>query len=168
MKKLLILLAVALMAAPAFAVIGPTPLSLPIPVKMLIDKTVTLSVDPPEIMLTPKPVGVGCITDTYTGYTTVTMTHNFPVTVSAAIAPVGPSLGPLANYSVGLANTSVAFAWGAPLPPGTIVYNTPAPAPSGRVFFVGALIEHVNIDFIVSSEEAQQVAIVLLTVTDLL
>jgi hypothetical protein len=172
MKKLLILLAIALMAAPAFAAplvaSGPTPLSLPVPVKMLIDKTVTLSVDPPEIMLTAKPVGVGVLTNTYVGYTTVTMTHNFPVTVSAAIAPVGPSLGPLANYSCGLANTSAAFAWGAPLPPGTITYNTPAPAPGGRGFFVGAKICNVNIDFVVSDPAAQQVAIVLLTVTDLL
>ena len=172
MKKMLILLAIALMAAPVFAspltMTGSTPLSLPIPVTMLIDKTVTLSVDPPEILLTAVPGGVGGLTDIYVGYTSVLMTHNFPVTVSAAIAPIGPSLGPLANYSVGLANTSLAFVWGAPLPPGTIAYNTPAPAPGGRMFFVGAAIDNVNIDFVVSSDVPQQVAIVLLTVTDLL
>jgi hypothetical protein len=173
MKKMLILLIIALMAVPAFAspltATGVTPLSLPIPVKMLIDKTVTLSVDPPEILLTAVP---GKVDQTYMGYTTVMMTHNFPVKVSANIAPLGVMIAPtLKDYECGLSDSlnalTESFAGAGPVK-ALLTYSTPAPGPTGRGFFVGAAIHNVNIDWVVSSATPQQVATVMLTVTDLL
>jgi hypothetical protein len=171
MKKMLILVAIALIAAPAFAVpltkTAPTPMSLAIPVQMLIDKTVTLSVDPPVITLTAQTLPLGPIgTGVYEGVTVVSMTHNFPVTVNAVIAPVGPSLGPAATYLCGLSDVSIVMPFG-PLS-NTLTYNTPAPAPSGRVFFLGAEVIGANIDYITSSTTPQQVAQVILTVTDVI
>ena len=175
MKKMLILLVIALIAAPAFAApltkSAPTPMSLAVPVQMLIDKTVTLSVDPPVIMLTaqnvpappPAPPGTGV----YQGYTVVTMTHNFPVTVSAVIAPVGPILGPFAVYTCGLSDVVFVLPFANPLT-NALTYNTPAPAPGGRMFFLGAQVEGANIDFIPSNPAPQQVAVVILTVTDVI
>jgi hypothetical protein len=49
-----------------------------------------------------------------------------------------------------------------------LVYNTPAPAPAGRVFFVGAEVTGANIDYITSSSAPQQVATVILTITDVI
>jgi hypothetical protein len=170
MKKMLILLAIALIAAPAFAVpltkTAPTPMSLAIPVQMLIDKTVTLSVDPPVIMLTAQNVPSAPGTGDYQGVTVVTMTHNFPVDVTAVIAPVGPSLGPAAVYLCGLSDVTIVMPFG-PLS-NTLTYNTPAPAPGGRMFFLGAEVVGANIDFITSSSTPQQVAAVILTVTDVI
>jgi hypothetical protein len=175
MKKLLILLAIALIAAPAFAApltkSAPTPMSLAVPVQMMIDKTVTLSVDPPVIMLTaqnvpappPAPPGTGV----YQGVTVVTMTHNFPVTVKAVIAPVGPILGPFAVYNCGLSDITIPLPFPGPLS-NVLVYNTPAPAPGGRMFFLGAEVTGANIDYITSSSTPQQVAQVILTVTDVI
>ncbi len=166
MKKLLILVTIALIAAPAFA--GGILAQTQIPVMMVIDKTVNLTVDPPEILLTIGDPNLG--NPLYRGYTGVTMTHNFPVTVTALINSFGPSLGAAATYHVALADFPINLpqtyvGWQAAGNTDDMDFTTPAP-PAGRLFYVGAAVANVDIGFIPSSPAAQQVATVLLTVSD--
>jgi hypothetical protein len=172
MKKMLILLVIALMAAPAFA--GGTLATTQIPCVMVIDKTVTLTVSPAQITLNILDPNAAVTGDSvYRGYTGVTMTHNFPVKVVAIIVPFGPSLGPLAAYKValGLAPTALpqtAADWIGLTATATQPFPTPAPAPIGEVFYVGAAVLKVDITYAPSSPTAQQVATVGLTVSDIL
>jgi hypothetical protein len=169
MKKMLILVAIALIAAPAFA--GGTLATKEIPVMMVIDKAVTLTVNPASILLSILDPNVAVGDSVYRGYTGVTMTHNFPVKVEAAIVPFGPSLGSLAMYKVALAKGAVnlpqtVVEWTAALAVDFENFNTPAPAPIGEMFYVGAAVLKVDLTYAPSSPTAIQVATVGLTVSD--
>jgi hypothetical protein len=167
MKKILTLAAIALTAAPAFA--GGILAQAQIPVVMLIDKTVILTIDPAEILLTlGDPSGVHPL---YRGYTAVTMTHNFPVLVTVMIVPFGPSLGPTAKYLVALADYPQNLPqnraeWILEDDTDEMAFDIPAPPPVGRIFYVGAAVNNVDITYIPSSPHVQRVATVLLTVND--
>lgn len=168
MKKILFLTIVALIAAPAFA--GGVLATKEIPVSMVIDKTVTLSVNPPQITLNPLDESSG--DSVFAGTTSVTITHNFPVVVTAVIVPFGLSFGASAIYQVSVvaAPTSLpqtASQWIAnTTADDVLLLNTPAPAPGGEIFYVGAAICHADFTFATSSATAQQVATVALTVSD--
>lgn len=168
MKKILFLAVIALIAVPVFA--GGTLAIKEIPCVMTIDKTVTLTVNPAQITLVGDPCDPSA--KVYRGYTGVTITHNFPVIVKALIVPFGPSLGPAAEYKTYLAMApqympQTAAQWGfAPNPANPLYLNTPAPAPTGEMFYVGAAVLNVDITYTPSSPTAQQVATVGLTITD--
>lgn len=170
MKKILFLAVIALIAAPVFA--AGTLANVQIPVMMVIDKTVTLTVSPAQITLAILDPTIAPGDSIYRGYTGVTITHNFPVIVTATIVPFGPSLGAGAQYRTILALSPTALPqtaaqWtGVPSPATPLMLNTPAPAPTGEIFYVGAAVLDVDFTFAPSSVTAVQVATVGITVSD--
>ena len=133
-----------------------------IPVMMVIDKTVTLDVEGGMIMLHRARER------TWMGSTTVHMTNNFPVTVTGLIVPKGPWITKdYDNYEVDVSRTYETLNFNGSYQVDAEFFGA-APAPVGIRFYVGALINHVDIAYAMSDPAPQQVAEVLLTVHDAL
>jgi len=166
MKKLLITAVVVMLAVSAGTLASGILKQVSIPVMMMIDKTVTLDLDPNYIMLHIEDINDPNGGPTYQGFTRVDMTNNFPVYVTAAIFQYGPSLGPAVIYQCDIADTPSTFAFAGAI---ATQWYAAAPAPVGVRYYVGARVMNVDITYIPSDpNEPQQVAEILLTVNDAL
>ena len=129
---------------------------------MVIDKTVTLDVEGGMIILHRAR------RHTWMGSTTVHMTNNFDVTVTGLIVPKGPWVtSDYNNYEVDVSRTYENLNFDSSNQVDA-EYFGPAPAPVGVRFYVGALINEVDIAYVTSDPEMQQVAEILLTVHEAL
>lgn len=155
-KSLIAIAAVALLAMPAATWAVGILAQEQIPVVMVIDKTVTLDIDPAQIEVFNQGG------NRWQGHTWVHMTNNFNVDVIATIFPVGPALG-WWECALGRDTTSLQTAtWD------TRVVDSvpPMPGPTGIYFVVGAQLYNADISLMPSDPAPQQVATVLLTIVD--
>lgn len=160
-RSILISITVAMLAIPgstwAAGIVGQQM----IPVDMVIDKVVTLTVTPPRILL--HQVGAKA----WEGSANVHMENNFRVLVSTSITGVGPNLGAAAKYRTDIAATGGALALAGHASTDSQLFDA-APQPVGLTFLVGARVDNIDLTFVQSSKTAKQVAKILLTVNDAL
>ena len=167
MKKLLLITLIALLAVPAIS--GPLRQEM-IPVMMIINKTIEIAIDDPQdptddyILLHRQLDGSGLPTDDFEGSVVVSMVNNFPVTVTATINPTGSGLALTSEWFTDVAPYNEILTYANPVE----VASFPAAPNPGQQFWIGAFAGNVNIAMWPSGTIEQEVAQVLLTVSDAL
>ena len=160
-KSLIAIAVVAMLAVPGSTLAGGIVGQQPIPVDMVVDKIVTLTVTPARILL--HQVGAKA----WEGSASVHMENNFRVLVSTSITGVGPNFGVAANYRCDIAPTTGALVLAGAASTDSQLFDA-APPPVGLTYLVGARVDNIDLTFVQSSTTEQQVAKILLTVNDAL